>query len=101
MLDLNDLKRRMNGAVDVLKEEFAGLRTGRASSGMLDPVQVEAYGTMMPLNQVATVNVPEPRLITVQVWDASTVGKVEKAIRESGLGLNPQPGRHDHPCPDT
>lgn len=91
MLDLNDLKRRMNGAVDVLKEEFAGLRTGRASSGMLDPVQVEAYGTMMPLNQVATVNVPEPRLITVQVWDASTVGKVEKAIRESGLGLNPQP----------
>lgn len=91
MLDLNDLKRRMNGAIDVLKEEFAGLRTGRASSGMLDPVQVEAYGTMMPLNQVATVNVPEPRLITVQVWDAGTVGKVEKAIRESGLGLNPQP----------
>lgn len=88
---MNDLKRRMTGAVDVLKEEFAGLRTGRASSGMLDPVQVEAYGTMMPLNQVATINVPEPRLITVQVWDAGTVGKVEKAIRESGLGLNPQP----------
>lgn len=91
MVDLSDLRRRMDGAVDVLKEEFAGLRTGRASSGMLEPVQVDVYGTMMPLIQVATINVPEPRLITVQVWDASVVGKVEKAIRESGLGLNPQP----------
>ena len=91
MLDMSDLRRRMDGAIEVLKEEFSGLRTGRASSSMLEPVQVEVYGTMMPLNQVATVNVPEPRLITVQVWDAGVTAKVEKAIRESGLGLNPQP----------
>ncbi len=84
-----DLKQRMNGALDALKREFAGLRTGRASASMLDPVQVEAYGAKMPLNQVATVNVPEPRLITVQVWDNSQVQAVEKAIRDSGLGLNP------------
>ncbi len=85
-----DLKRRMAGAVDVLHKEFSGLRTGRASANLLDPVQVDAYGSKMPLNQVATVNVPEPRLITVQVWDAGMVKSVEKAIRDSGLGLNPQ-----------
>lgn len=87
----SDLRRRMEGAVEVLKEEFAGLRTGRASSGMLDPVMVDAYGSKMPLNQVATVNAPEPRLLTVQVWDGSMVSAVEKSIRDSGLGLNPQP----------
>lgn len=91
MLDIGDLRRRMDGAVEVLKGEFSGLRTGRASSSMLEPVQVEVYGTMMPLSQVATINVPEPRLITVQVWDASVVSSVEKAIRDSGLGLNPMP----------
>jgi ribosome recycling factor len=87
--DLGDLKRRMNGAVATLKQEFAGLRTGRASAGLLDPVLVEAYGTQMPLNQLATVSVPESRLISVQVWDRSMVGAVEKAIRTSSLGLNP------------
>lgn len=90
MIDLNDLKRRMDGALDVLKEEFGGLRTGRASTSMLEPIQVEVYGARMPLNQVGNINVPEPRLLTVQVWDASAVKSVEKAIREAGLGLNPQ-----------
>lgn len=89
--DLNGLRKRMEGAVDVLKNEYSGLRTGRASASMLDPVQVEVYGARMPINQVGTVNVPEPRLLTVQVWDASVVKSVEKAIREAGLGLNPQP----------
>ncbi len=89
-LDMKDLKRRMEGAVKVLKEEFAGLRTGRASTSLLEPVQVNAYGGKMPLNQVAAITVPEPRLLSVQVWDASLVQAVEKAIRESGLGLNPQ-----------
>jgi ribosome recycling factor len=89
--DLNALRKRMDGAVDVLKGEFGGLRTGRASTNMLEPVQVEIYGTKMPLNQVGTVSVPEPRLLTVQVWDAGAVKSVEKAIREAGLGLNPQP----------
>lgn len=88
--DLGDLRRRMEGALEVLKNEFAGLRTGRAATSMLDPVQVEAYNTRMPLNQVATVNAPEPRLLTVQVWDGSVTRSVEKAIREAGLGLNPQ-----------
>jgi ribosome recycling factor len=83
--------KRMDGAIDALRKEFAGLRTGRASTSMLDPVQVEAYGNVMPLNQVGTVSVPEPRLLTVQVWDKGMVKAVEKAIRESGLGLNPQP----------
>ena len=87
--DLKDLRRRMSGAVDNLREEFTGLRTGRASTSMLDPVVVEAYGQKMPLNQVASVNAPEPRLLTVQVWDAGTTKSVEKAIRDSGLGLNP------------
>ncbi|MCB1562328.1 MAG: ribosome recycling factor [Alphaproteobacteria bacterium] len=89
--DKADLKRRMEGALEVLGREFAGLRTGRASASLLDPVQVQIYGTKMPLNQVGTVNVPEPRMLTVQVWDASVVKEVEKAIRDSGLGLNPMP----------
>ena len=87
--DVDDLQRRMTGAVEVLKQEFAGLRTGRASASLLDHVKVDAYGTEMPLNQVSTINVPEPRLITVQVWDKGMVRAVEKTIRDSGLGLNP------------
>ncbi|BCW89442.1 Ribosome-recycling factor [Alphaproteobacteria bacterium SO-S41] len=89
-LDLNDIKRRMHGAVATLKQEFAGLRTGRASASLLDPVTVEAYGQTMKLNEVATVNVPEPRMITLTVWDKGTVAAVDKAIRNGGLGLNPQ-----------
>ena len=89
-LDMKDLKRRMEGALKVLKEEFAGLRTGRASTSLLEHVQVNAYGGKMPLNQVAAVTVPEPRLLSVQVWDQSLVSAVEKAIREADLGLNPQ-----------
>ena len=89
-LDMKDLKRRMEGALKVLKEEFAGLRTGRASASLLEHIQVNAYGGKMPLNQVAAVTVPEPRLLSVQVWDQSLVSAVEKAIRESELGLNPQ-----------
>ena len=87
--DIDDLQRRMDGAMTALRQEFASLRTGRASASMLEPVMVEAYGQMTPLNQVGTVNVPEPRMITLNVWDKSMVGKVEKAIRESGLGINP------------
>ena len=87
--DLGEIERRMRGAFGVLKQEFSGLRTGRASASLLDPIMVSAYGNPMPLNQVATVNVPEPRMITVQVWDKSQTGAVEKAIRESDLGLNP------------
>lgn len=89
-IDLDDLTRRMDGAIAALRTEFASLRTGRASASMLEPVQVEAYGQMTPINQVGTVNVPEPRMVTINVWDKSLVGKVEKAIRESGLGINPQ-----------
>jgi ribosome recycling factor len=88
--DINELKRRMQGALGVLKSELAGLRTGRASANLLDPVQVEAYGTHMPLSQLATVSVPEPRLLSVQVWDRTMVHPVEKAITNSNLGLNPQ-----------
>ena len=88
--DLDDIGRRMDGAVEVLRREFAGLRTGRASTSLLEPLTVEAYGASMPLNQVATISVPEPRMITVQVWDRSQVQAVERAIRESDLGLNPQ-----------
>lgn len=88
---IDDFGKRMDGALEALRKEFAGLRTGRASSGMLDPIMVEVYGSMMPLNQVGTVNVPEPRMLTVQVWDKGSVKAVEKAIREAGLGLNPQP----------
>lgn len=89
--NIEEFGKRMDGAIDALRKEFAGLRTGRASTSMLDPVQVEAYGNIMPLNQVGTVSVPEPRLLTVQVWDKGMIKAVEKAIRESGLGLNPQP----------
>jgi len=88
--DLVDIKRRMQGAVQAFKHDLGGLRTGRASASMLDPIQVDAYGAMMPLNQVATVSVPEPRMLSVQVWDRSMVIAVDKAIRESSLGLNPQ-----------
>jgi ribosome recycling factor len=87
--DLADLKRRMAGAVQAVHKDLASLRTGRASANLLDPIQVDAYGALMPLNQVATVNVPEPRMITVQVWDRSMVNAVEKAIRDSNLGFNP------------
>ncbi|MEL7256639.1 MAG: ribosome recycling factor [Pseudomonadota bacterium] len=90
MLDTDDLERRMDGAMSALRTEFASLRTGRASANMLEPVMVEAYGQKTPINQVGTVNVPEPRMVTVNVWDKSMVGAVEKAIRESGLGINPQ-----------
>lgn len=89
-LDTDDLTRRMEGALSALRTEFASLRTGRASGSMLEPIQVEAYGQMTPINQLGTVNVPEPRMVTINVWDKGMVGKVEKAIRESGLGINPQ-----------
>jgi len=88
-IDLDDLQHRMDGALSVLRSEFAALRTGRASGAMLDPIMVEAYGTTMPLNQCATINVPEPRMITVSVWDRSLIGAVEKALRSSSLGINP------------
>src|SRR5437762_1112064 len=87
--DINELKRRMQGAVQLLKQEFGGLRTGRASASLLEPIQVEAYGTHMPLNQLATVSVPEPRMLSVQVWDKSMVHAVERAIQAANLGLNP------------
>ncbi|MBV8826527.1 MAG: ribosome recycling factor [Bradyrhizobiaceae bacterium] len=87
--DLGEIKRRMQGALQVLKQELSGLRTGRASANLLEPVQVEAYGTRMPLNQLATVSVPEARMISVQVWDRSMVHAVEKAIIAANLGLNP------------
>jgi ribosome recycling factor len=87
--DKADLQRRMRGAIDALKHDLVGLRTGRASTNLLDPINVEVYGAQMPLNQVATVSAPEPRMLTVQVWDKSNVGPVEKAIRSAGLGLNP------------
>lgn len=88
-ISIDDLKRRMHGAVEALKHDLGGLRTGRASTALLDPVHVEVYGSNMPLNQVATVSVPEARTISVQVWDRSNVNAVEKAIRSAGLGLNP------------
>ncbi len=88
-IDLDALEKRMDGALASLRAEFASLRTGRASASMLEPVTVQAYGTATPLNQVGTINVPEPRMITMAVWDKSLVGAVEKAIRASGLGLNP------------
>ncbi|MBY0581728.1 MAG: ribosome recycling factor [Sphingomonas sp.] len=87
--DKADLERRMHGAVEALKGDLSGLRTGRASTSLLDPVTVEVYGSHMPLNQVATVSTPESRLISVQVWDKGNVGPVDKAIRSAGLGLNP------------
>jgi len=87
--DKADIQRRMHGAVEALKHDLVGLRTGRASTSLLDPVQVTVYGANMPINQVATVSTPEARLLSVQVWDKSNVGPVEKAIRSAGLGLNP------------
>jgi len=89
--DVKELEKRMQGAMDALKKEFTGLRTGRASVNLLDPVMVEAYGQRMSLNQVGTVNAPEPRLLTVSVWDKGLVVATAKAIREAGLGLNPAP----------
>ena len=86
---LDNLRSRMNKSIDSMKGDLAGLRTGRASASLLDPIMVDAYGSPMPLNQVATVSVPEPRMLSVQVWDRSMAGAVEKAIRESSLGLNP------------
>ena len=88
-IDTADLKRRMHGAVDALRHDLGGLRTGRASTALVDGIQVEVYGASMPLNQVATVSVPEPRLISVQVWDRSNISPVEKAIRNANLGINP------------
>jgi len=90
-MNLDQTKQRMEGAIDALRKEFSGLRTGRASANLLDSVHVDAYGSSMPLNQVGNVNVPEPRLLTIQVWDAGLAKAVEKAIRDAGLGLNPQP----------
>jgi ribosome recycling factor len=86
----DELNRRMNGAVSALKAELAGLRTGRASPHLLDPVKVEAYGNLMPIGQVGTVSTPEPRLLTVQIWDKGLVKAADKAVRDAGLGLNPQ-----------
>ena len=88
-MDKSDLQRRMHGAVEALKHDLVGLRTGRASTALLDHITVEVYGSQMPLNQVATVSVPEPRLLTVQVWDKSSIHPIEKAIQSAGLGLNP------------
>jgi len=90
IIDTDDLQRRMDGALSAMKGEFASLRTGRASSSMLDPITVEVYGQRSPLNQLGTINVPESRMVTVNVWDKTSVPLVEKAIRESGLGINPQ-----------
>jgi len=89
-IDLDDLERRMDGAMASLRTEFASLRTGRASGAMLEPIMVDAYGSKTPINQIGTVNVPEPRMVTVNIWDKGLVGAAEKAIRESGLGINPQ-----------
>ena len=88
-VDLDDIERRMTGAVENLKQELSGLRAGRANAGMLDPVMVDVYGSQMPINQVGTISVPEPRMLSVQVWDKANASAVEKAIRNSGLGLNP------------
>ena len=90
IIDTDDLQRRMDGALSAMKSEFASLRTGRASSSMLDPIAVEVYGQRTPLNQLGTINVPEPRMVTINVWDKTNVPLIEKAIRESGLGINPQ-----------
>ena len=90
IIDTDDLQRRMEGALSAMKGEFASLRTGRASSSMLDPIMLEVYGQRTPINQLGTINVPEPRMVTVNVWDKTNVPLVEKAIRESGLGINPQ-----------
>ncbi len=88
-VDLKDLRKRMDGAIAALKTEFGGLRTGRASVSLVEPINVSAYGSKMPMSQVGTISIPEPRMITIQVWDKGLIGAVEKAIRESGLGINP------------
>lgn len=88
-IDLDAIQRRMDGAMTALKTEFASLRTGRASASIVEPIQVEAYGQMTPINQLGTVNVPEPRMVVINVWDKAMISKVEKAIRESGIGINP------------
>lgn len=88
-IDLDAIERRMDGAISSLRVEFASLRTGRASGAILDPIQVDAYGQMTPINQLGTVNVPEPRMVVINVWDKAMINKVEKAIRESGIGINP------------
>ena len=88
-IDSDGLQRRMDGALNALKGDFASLRSGRASASMLDPIQVDAYGQMTPINQLGTINVPEPRMVVINVWDKGLIGKVEKAIRESGIGINP------------
>ncbi|QFU08892.1 Ribosome-recycling factor [Rhodobacteraceae bacterium THAF1] len=88
-IDTDDLQRRMDGAMAALRQEFASLRTGRASASMVEPIMVDAYGAPTPINQVGTVNVPEPRMVTITIWDKTLVSKAEKAIRESGLGINP------------
>lgn len=89
-IDIDDLSRRMDGAMNALKHEFSSLRTGRASASLVEPVMVDAYGSMTPINQIGTVNVPEPRMVTINIWDKALVNKAEKAIRDSGLGINPQ-----------
>ena len=89
-IDIDDLNRRMDGAMAALRQDYASLRTGRASAALVEPIQVDAYGQMTPVNQLGTVNVPEPRMVTINVWDKGLVNKVEKAIRESGIGINPQ-----------
>jgi ribosome recycling factor len=89
-IDTDDLERRMKGAMESLRTEFASLRTGRASASMVEPIMVDAYGSPTPINQIGTVNVPEPRMVTINVWDKALVSKAEKAIRDSGLGINPQ-----------
>jgi len=88
-IDTDSLQRRMDGAMNALKTEFASLRTGRASASIVEPIQVDAYGQMTPINQLGTVNVPEPRMVVINVWDKAMISKVEKAIRESGIGINP------------
>jgi ribosome recycling factor len=88
-IDIDGLQRRMDGALNALRTEFASLRTGRASASIVEPIMVEAYGQMTPINQLGTVNVPEPRMVVINVWDKGMIGKVEKAIRESGIGINP------------
>ena len=89
-VDTDDLERRMKGAMDSLRHEFGSLRTGRASASMVEPVMVDAYGSPTPINQIGTINVPEPRMVTINIWDKGLVSRAEKAIRDSGLGINPQ-----------
>lgn len=88
-IDINELRKRMEGTITSLKSEFSGLRTGRASASLVEPIMVDAYGSKMPMNQVGTIGVPEPRMINIQVWDKGMVGAVEKAVRDAGLGINP------------